>query len=242
MRIPLKTILSYFVLLLSISVTAQDFQYFQWKKLTTESNTLKYKLPGNLYLFRSALRGSEFTTNDWSKGYLILQNGDRYDSLSLRYNSFLEELIMFNKETGALIMLDKYALSEFSMVGENGETQIFRKIHFEKSPKKDIFLRILYEGKLTLMLRYKTIELATSVYHDASGLLRSSELFLTETYYLGLPGKGLIKFTPGRRFFIALFPGQKKAIKKLHRQNRLRYKSNENIIKAVSLIETIIPD
>lgn len=224
----------------SSKLEAQDFQYFYWNKLTTDSNSLKYKLPGSIFQYRPALKGSEFINDNWSKGTVILVNGDHYENLDLKYNSLLEELVMYNEEVGAIIMLDKPAIAEFTLVDKNEKISKFRKILVEKISKKDIFLQVLYEGKLKLYLHYKTNELATSIYYDRSGTLQSSELRLTKTYFLNLPEKGFIRFSPNKRFFADLFPDQKKTIKKLHRENHLKYKNTDDIIKAVRIIEKSI--
>jgi hypothetical protein len=240
MNVKTKTILLSTIIFLSVNVIAQNFRYSPWKKLTIESNSPYYKIPGKLYIFNSTITGSVFLYNDWKNGSIILENGASCDNLRLKLNTFLGELIMYNKQVDAIIIIDKDAVKEFTLVDDNGNTEIFRKVNFDKIPLGNRYLNVLYEGRIKLMLLYITVEQATSSYYDREVLLRNSEFITKKIYYLELPGRGIVSFKPKLRSIIELFPEQKKAIKQLHRKNHLTYNNEPEIIRAIKFIETYI--
>jgi len=206
-------------------------------KLTPASNSLNYKLPGIRYYVRPSYMGSEFLTEKWCPANLVLENGDRYDSILVRLNSYLDELIEYNNRINATIMLDKAAISGFDITFEDGLTGHFQKIYFDKFPKGDRYFSILYEGKLKALLWYKTIETQTSVYVDPSGFMHNTEFVLTRNYYIEFPGGEIVKFALKRRSFLQVFPEHKKQVRRLLRKNDVLLKTEDDISKAVSLIE-----
>lgn len=209
-------------------------------KLTPASNTLNYKLQGKKYYVRSSPIGSEFLTDGWCIGYVILGNGDRYENLTLRLNTHLDELIEYNGRAGSAIMLDKAAISEFSLNFEDGHTELFRKIFYGKFPKGDRYFSVLYEGKFMVLLWYKTEEHNVSVYYDNQGIMRDNKFVLTKNYYLVFPDQEMNKFLFKRRSFLNLFPEQKKQIRRIIRKNHVLFDNEKEIVRVVRLIEAEI--
>lgn len=216
---------------------AQEF-HIPWKPFTTEANSVNRKLTGRKYHFNSTLKGTVYYNNDWLKGSIVLENGDRHDSIFMKYNTFIEELIIFNERTGAIYILDKPDVSQFEIGTGNGSGKLFRKLYFDRFPRGERYFNVLYPGdKLKLLLWHKTNEEKTNLYRDINGLMRDSEFKLTLTYFLLFPDNDLIKIFPNRRSFINLFPEQKKIVRRLLRRNSINLKREEDMVKAVSLVE-----
>ena len=106
-----------FVLYLSLGATITNSQelYNSINQISTNANSLNYKLSGNRYLFFSTLKGSAYLQNEWQKGSVLLENGDQYEGISLKLNTLTEELAYFNKNTGDIITLDKFIIKEFKI-------------------------------------------------------------------------------------------------------------------------------
>jgi hypothetical protein len=216
---------------------AQEF-HIPWRPFTTKANSLNRKLTGRKYFFNSTLKGTVYYNDNWLKGTIILENGDRHDSIYMKYNTFIEELIIFNERTGAIYILDKPVVSQFEIDKGNGSEKLFRKLYFDRFPRGDRYFNVLYPGdKLKLLLWHKTIVEKTNLYKDKNGLMRNSEFKMTLTYFILFPDIDLIKIFPNRRSFINLFPDQKKIVRRLLRRNRINLKREEDMIKAVSLME-----
>ncbi|MBN1822510.1 MAG: hypothetical protein JXR31_06450 [Prolixibacteraceae bacterium] len=237
MRLKFKLLIILSLLISASGIEAQE-EGNPWNGLTTKSNFINYKIPGKLYFYQSFLRGSEFLYNDWNYGSLVLENGEKYDSLVLKVNTFLDELVVFNNRIGAHIQIDKNAVSEFQLNFKSGESVLFKKKYSEKIFKGYRYFQVLYEGKLNLIVWYKTEEQLTSNYRDALGMLRNSELLTKNNYYLELTNGEIIKFTPKRKSLASVFPENKKAIIKILRKNRNYLKNDGEIIRAVERIES----
>ena len=208
--------------------------------LTTKSNTLNYKLSGSQYYFYSFLEGTVYLNDDWVRGSVVLENGDRFDNILLKLNTFTEDLITFNERIGAVEIIDKFIVDEFTMDTDKSSENLFRKLYFDKYPKGDHYFNVLYEGKLKLFCWYYTYEEKTSIYRDVHGLMRASRYKLNPIYFILFPDNNLIKVKSTRKSLVNLFPEQKKRIRKLFRKNKIRFtsKSTSELGRAVNLIET----
>lgn len=215
---------------------AQDM-HKEWINLTAASNSLNYKLPGKRYYLRTSFMGSPFINGKWCLTDIILENGDRYDSLQIRLNSYLDEIIVYNERVGATILLDKSAISEFHMRFADGHNEHFKKIYFDNYPKGDRYFSILHEGKLKVLLWYKTVEEKTTAYTDILGIMHDSEYRLTKNYYVVFPDNEMVKFSLKRRSFLDLFPEQKKQARRIIRKNDVSFETESEITRAVRLIE-----
>ncbi len=229
-----------FSLLLGSELHAQN-RFVPEKELTTESNTLNYKLAGKQYYNMVVPSGSVFLFNDWKEGYVKLINGDRYDNLSLKYNIYFDEVIQVNNRSVSMIMLDKNTVSEFGFYNEqNGETMTFTKMYFQKNPEGDYYFNCLYSGNLKLVVRHRSLEEETNMYKDSYGMMRNSKFNVYKNYYVIFPGDQFERLRLKRRSFVDLFPGSKetrKEIKRILRRNRIYFRTDEETIRAVKLVD-----
>ncbi len=225
------------ILLLIGSDLAAQKNYKPERELTTESNSLNYKIPGNQYYNMIVPAGSIFLFNDWEDGYLTLVNGDRYDDLSLKYNLYTDELIHINNRSVSMIQVDKNTIAEFGFYLGDNKDMIFRQMYFPKYPGGNYFFEILYEGNLTLGVRHRSMEEQTSTYKDAYGMLRNSVYNIHEYYYVIFPENQFERFRLNRRSFADVFPDHKKEVKRLLRQNHLRINNTSEAIQAIKLVE-----
>lgn len=208
--------------------------------LTAESNTLNYKLTGRQYYFHSTLQGSVYLNDDWVKGSVTLENGDKHEDVYLKLNTLSEELITHNERVGSTIIIDKYIIDEFNLKNDKSSSNIFRKLNFDEYPKGEHYFNVLYENELTLLCWYRTIEETTSYYRDSYGYLRDTWFKQESVYLLLLPDNNLVRIKGTKRSLINLFPEQKRKIRRLLRRNRINFSSESSaeITRAVKLIET----
>lgn len=235
MNIKLIIVASLFMLI--VSATSAQEEYVTVRKLTTESNSLNYKLPGKQYYNMIVPSGSVFLYNDWKDGYLKLQNGDNYDHISLKYNIYYDDLITFNDRTATMIMLDKNTIEEFGLYQNNGELQVFKKMYFSNYPMGEYFFKSLYDNNLKLAVRYKSQEEETSLYKDAYGRLRNTSFKATSLYYIIFPDHQFKRFSLKRRSFVNMFSQNKKTVRRVLRKNHILFKNEIQTIQAVKLVE-----
>lgn len=207
-------------------------------ELNTSSNSINYKIPGKQFYAKYIPSGSDFLYDEWKMGYVILENGDKYDDIHLKYNTLNDELITLNGRTNTLIMIDKDAVQEFGIYSDSGLTQRFKKYKFEKGTKDHLYFNVLYEGNLKVVIWQRTIEEKISPYRDKNGYLQVSEFNLRPQNYVGFPDGEFKRFRFTRVSFFSLFADKKQEIRRLLRQNKNHLRTNADYIEAVKLIES----
>jgi len=239
-RMKRKLIITACIFLLIVVEASAQKGFVPVKELTTESNTLNYKLAGKQYYNTIIPSGTVFLYNDWEDGYVQLINGDRYDNLSLKYNIYLDELIEINNRSVTMIMLDKNTISEFGFYNQkNDEPTVFKKMYYPKNPDGDYYFNPLYEGNLKLVVRYRSLEEETGLYKDSYGIMRNTKYSSYQYYYVIFPDNRFEKFKLKRRSFVELFEGKevKKEIRRILRRNDIFFRNDQQTIKAVQLVE-----
>ncbi len=237
MNTSVKILLLVLSVFLFATVSAQEF-YESYLPLTTKSNTLNYKLTGNKYFFLSSLNGTVYLNDQWSKGSLKLENGDKYENVSMKLNTFSDELVIFNNSTGSIFNVDKSIVSEFDMGLENNPYNLFRKVYLDKVLKGNYYFNVLYDNKIKLYLRHRTVETETSLYKDNTGIMRNSEFIPKSEYFIVFPDNSFHKISPKLRSFLQLFPEQKSQLRKAFRKNKIHfYNELEDTVNAAKLVE-----
>ncbi len=225
-------------LLLLIGIVAQAQRPFNVDvELTTNSNTINYKLPGKQFYPIYVPSGSEFYDDQWMRGYVILENEDKYDSLFLKYNTFKDELVSLNGRTGTMIMLDKDAIMEFGLYETPGFTKRFKKMELDKVPKGEHYFNVPYNGNLKLTVWYRTLEEQSAPFKDKNGFLQVSTYVLRLQYFVRFPDGHFEKFKLNRGSLLALFPDSKREIRRILRKDRNWVKTEASAARAIELID-----
>ncbi|MCK3682859.1 hypothetical protein [Maribellus sp. YY47] len=235
MRIRLKTIITCLLIFAAVHLRAQLTNI--GFTLSTEANTTQYKLSGNQFYPLYVPMGSEFMNDDWQKGYVILENQDRYDSLHLKLNTYKDELIWLHSRSSSLVELDKSTIREFGFYSETGLPMMFRKLEMNIVPKGDHYFRMLYNGKLKLVIWFKTTEEEVPAYTDKYGYMRNTNFKMRSNYFLIFPDNDFERFRLKRMPFLYLFGEKQKEVRKLLRKNKNRLMKESDFINAVQLID-----
>jgi hypothetical protein len=219
--------------ILTISFTLSGFA-----QESPDKNLGAEQIKGVRFLMYQNYTGFPFLNDTWDPGKIEFADGEIADSLYLRYSSFKDELVYFNKINSTQIVIDKASLSGFSFTDKYGHLRIFRKQYFDNYLKADRFFEVLSSGE-TDLLAFRKISLNTvSPYKDASGILKNMEYTQEYQFYFYSPEKGYTSVKPNWLGVLAKFDKKvQKPIKKLLRKNRLRITNEENFVQAWKLIE-----
>ena len=182
--------------------------------------------------------GSPFLTDTWRPGKLEFATGDIADSLFMKYSSYKDELIYYNKEAAAQINIDKENLIGFTFTDADGRTRSFRKQHFDNSAKSERYFEILSSGE-TSLLAFRKVELvATSAYHDMNGVLKNMAYNPLYQFYFFSPEKGYTFVRPSQSGLLAKFDTPlQKPIKKLIRKSKIKIDSEDSFVQAWQVVE-----
>ena len=224
-------ILHILILFLAIQVTNVGY---------AQKNTKwdREKIKGTRNLPYAPYDGYPFLTNSWMLGKIEFASGVKDDSIYLRYSSFKDELVYFNKTISTQIIIDKATLKGFSFIDGDGRTRIFRNQYYDGYMKGDRYFEILSDGEIKLLV-YRKVSLSTiTPYKDESGILTNLAYTNDYQFYFYSPEKGYISVRPNWLSLNAKFnKTDQKPIKKLLRKNKIRIDSEENFVRAWKLIE-----
>ena len=196
------------------------------------------KIKGIRFLPYSLYNGDPFLTEDWCLGKIEFTNGDIADSLSLKYSSYKDELIYYNRDIWTMITIDKASINGFTFTDIDGRARTFIKQYFDNFAKSYRFFEVLSSGEISLLAYLKVILNTTSAYHDSNGNLRNMAYDHNYQFYFYAPEKGYTLVRMNLASLLSKFDKtQQTPIKKLLRKNKIRIQDQYSFIQAWKAIE-----
>lgn len=182
--------------------------------------------------------GVPYMTETWRPGTVEFTNGEISNSLYIRYSSFKDELVYYNKAIGTQINIDKTSLNGFVFTDVDGRTRTFRRQYFDNFMKGDRFFEVLSSGE-TALLAYRKVNLnTTSAYHDEHGILKNMAYGPDYQFYFYSPEKGYTLVRINRGSLLSKFDKTvQKPIKKLLRKSKIKIESEYTFVQAWKVIE-----
>ena len=99
-------------------------------------------------------RGSQYFNDDWQKGYVIFNSGQKSKTVDLKYSTYGNELLF--KKNGTLLAVTPHTYQAFVLM-LNGEPLTFKKGY--SSRKYDIskgqLLQAVYDGKVKFLIHHQ---------------------------------------------------------------------------------------
>jgi hypothetical protein len=196
------------------------------------------KIKGARFLPYSSYNGFPFLTEDWCLGKIELTNGEIADSLSLKYSSYKDELIYYNRKIWTMINIDKASINRFTIADSDGHTRTFIKQYFDNYEKSYRFFEILSGGETSLLAYRRVILDTTSPYHDNNGNLKNMAYDPRYQFYFYAPEKGYTSVRLNLASLLSKFDKTlQKPIKRLLRKNKIRIQDEYSFIQAWKTIE-----
>jgi hypothetical protein len=196
------------------------------------------KIKGARFIPYSLYNGSPFLTEDWCPGKIELTNGEIIDSLSLKYSSYKDELVYFNRDIWTMITIDKASINGFTFIDADGRTRKFTKQYFDNYEKGYRFFEILSKAETSLLAYRKVFLNQTNPYHDNNGTLRNMIYDPHHQFYFYTPEKGYTSVRLNLASLLSKFDKTlQKRIKKLLRQNKIKIQDEYSFIQAWKTIE-----
>jgi len=196
------------------------------------------KIKGVRYVPYPSYQGMAFLSNTWLPGKIEFANGEIADSLFLRYSSFKDELIYYNKALSAQIVIDKASLNGFTFTDEVGKTRIFREYYYDDFKKSNRYFEVLSKGETDLLAFRNVILTTTMPYKDDSKILKNLDYEKNYTYYFYTPEHGYTSVRMNMTSMLTKIDKTlKKPIKKLLRKSRIRVSDEASFINGWKVIE-----
>lgn len=219
------------------AIQAQN-SVFNWEALGENSNRLEGKLTGLAYRIPPLANSAHFMQNRWVDGTILLEDGDLFENVRIRYLTFHDELVAYNPNLKQLFIVDKEKVKSFTFIYPEGR-QTFTKLYFDAFVDAGYrYFDVKYEGSRWLVAFHYIYEEKTSVYRDTYGKLRDSQLKPKKTYFMYFPGEEQFRrVQEKRRWFVKLFPENKREVRRIFRRNNLRRFDEKGMIQAFSLLD-----
>lgn len=215
-------------LLTTMSVSSQE-------NLPKNRDTEKIK--GMRHLPYPSAAGFPFLNERFSPGEIEFLSGIKEGNIGLRYSSYRDEIVYYNKAISTQIEIDKISLNGFSFTDENGNKRIFRRQIWDGSLSKDRYFEVLSDGDVSLLAYRKVALEICPTYTDESGRLKNMSYQNDYSFYFYAKDKGYTLVRINRSSLLSKFdkPAQK-AIKKLLRKNGVQINDEPTFITAWNLI------
>jgi hypothetical protein len=192
----------------------------------------KVRLTGSAYVFPLGLEGTPYLNQDWSFADIVLENGMVAVDEKVKFNMVTNDLIFYNEDLKRIFILDKETVKEFRIKNGKETTNTFVKylgsaVGFKL--KTNDFVEFLAGDQLRFNVRHS----ADIV--EANDVNSKNKVYPKKYYYVEFDGKA----TPVNlrlRSIYRLFPGQKKNIKQLVHQNKLKRSGEKNVKKLIDLL------
>ncbi len=196
------------------------------------------KIVGKRFSNDNFFRGSQYIINDWTKGTLLFENGEKVSGLDIRYNSFLDQLIYFNPIVSVEILIDKNTITGFTF-DYKSKNYTYKKIFFPNFPKGIRYFEVIYDGFVDVLCYRKTTLLTCPIYKSISGSEKNQEFSRSFRFYIYLPEKGFVATKMRRGALLSNYSNNdKKEIRKLLRKKNITISNEYDFGSALKVIES----
>lgn len=203
----------------------------------SEADPFKVHLAGEVFYPDFSVVGSQYFKDEWSQGNIVLVTGEIAQNVQIRYNGFLDEVIIMKTPSFQQVKLDKYLIHEFMLFSPyKSEPERFKRIQVNLPPlrnKVEIFAQVLYDGEISLY-SFRRISATGKVSKKTeTGNFEFTQVEPDFLYFLIIPGREEIFFNNlRRRNLYKAFPERKPEIRRIFNKAGV-YFSNEEKYKMV---------
>lgn len=209
-----------------------------WNALGENSNRLEGKLTGLTYRIPPLTNSTHFMQDRWVEGSILLEDGDLFEKVRIRYLTFHDELVVYNPNLKQLFIVDKEKVNSFTFNYTHGQ-QTFVKLYFDAFVDAGYrYFDLKYKGSRWMVAFHYIYEEKTSVYRDAYGKLKDTQLKPKKTYFMYSPQEEQFRrIQTKRRWFVRLFPENKREVRRMFRRNNLRRFDEPQMVRAFELLD-----
>ena len=216
-------------LLAATSLTAQE-------KLPENSNIEKIK--GTRLIPYATYSGNPYLNDKFNSGEIEFMNGTKIEDLKLRFSVYRDELIYYNENISAQIIIDKLSLKGFYLTDDNGIKRVFRRQYYDGFLPGNRYFEVLSDGDTALLAYRKVVLQNCPLYYDINGKLLNMSYQEAFNYYFYSPKKGYELIRLNRNSFLSKFDKTtQKTVKKLLRRNGVQILNETGFVQAWNLIK-----
>ena len=174
--------------------------------------------------------GSPFANDEFIIGNVVLNNGDEYEDVPLKYNIYNDELYFKNLKDEMLLSF-VIPVKSFKLAGQTYMSGYPEIDNFTKNS----YYRLLAGNKIKLLSKsYKTI-VETKPYNSAN-VEKKFESY--KTYFIFKEGK-MYRFKPSRKNLLDLFDSSGPKMEEYIKQEKINFKNDQDLVKLFDFINAL---
>ena len=138
------------------------------------------KIRGARFMPYPNYTGKPYLYDKFIYGEIEFTDGTKINNIGLSYSTYRDELIYYNTEVSAQIVIDKISLKGFTLKESNGNQRIFRRMQSTGFSREERYYELLFEGKISLLVYRKVNLESCDTYYSKSGFpLRRKMRFIS---------------------------------------------------------------
>ena len=192
------------------------------------------KIKGTGFISYPAYSGEPYLNMKYLKGEIEFLDGTKVQNIGLRYSSYRDDIIYYNTDLSAQIVIDKISIKGFSFIDENGMKRIFRRQNYTGYLGGERYFEVLSDGEISL-LAYRKVDLGTCdpAFSKLGLAYQKSYLF-----YIYAAGKGYSPISLNRNSLLSKFdkPNQK-LVRKTLRKNSVMITDEASFVLAWNILK-----
>lgn len=201
------------------------------------------RISGEVFNFHMQADGSQYLYDYWVKGDVYLIDGSVIRGELFKYNAYLDELIWLHPLSFKPVQAEKDFVEGFTLFPLDGDTLFFNHVTikpwYENEPLK-LYAQELYEGQHISLVVQRRIKRTGETLKSSGARIIATPIIEPDPVFFVVFDDGeardIKRMT--RRAVAAVFPETQKEIRSLLRQEGIRINDQNDLVKAIMLIDT----
>ncbi len=181
-------------------------------------------------------QGSPYFLNEWVKGRIDMVTGANYESVSLKYDAFSQNLILRRDARRDSIMVFPNQVKQFLLRADDGAEWVFRRYPNAKindNNLKDGYFLVLYDGKTSLLKRVSKVFKKADYKNPYSTDVRYDAYNSDFAYFILKSDNTLVKIKKSKKSLYEALNDKGANFDAFAQQEKLDFKSDTDYAKVV---------
>jgi len=184
------------------------------------------------------IKGTAYLYPMWNAGTLTDKSGKVYSNLLLKYDTYKDQVEM-NQDGQVFeistVLYPKFTLSFVQPTTNNVIKHVFSAAYAVDGFPKMSYFELLFEGRLTLIKKYKTSFVEENVSGYGTGGVQKS--FQSKTIYFVVEDGVTKEIKSNKKSVLEVFPEQSSVIETFLKEKKMKIKSETDLVQIIQFLE-----
>jgi hypothetical protein len=214
---------------ISFSVNAQGDKY---------RKTASQHITGEPFIIYYMMYDQQpFYEGDWVNGSVTLLSGDEYTDMNLKFDMYKNQLLYFNSTNKSIVIIDNEIIKSFTLTNNLGKTEVFKKFKTRVIGEMvEKYYSVLIEDSINLVLKHESY---IESYPYANPASKKIGKFISKSKFCYIYNNEIYNLPKFKFRLYRSFPKIKNELKLYIRQNHLKIKRQEDLVKIFTEINRL---